>query len=654
MCQRCAQIKQACDGNLPCSRCTRLSLPCRPRSDGLAPASAAQDEAYTVDAPKARIRRVQTGCIMCKQRKKKCDEVKPKCGDCRRLCLECQWPPERAKEKVDKHAKQRAKQAHLQQQAQQQQQQYQSIQHEQPNQQHFDTPVTPAATNATSASPIATMPTPVPPTLVPVSTGAPYGQISIRQHSPVMSSPTSLMSVKRESMTSGDGVEEANNSQSVANSFDNASPWELTSMTSTSPWYEMVSPTSHFNSPNPSEPVSLSLYVPQLLPQLQSPHDRALLNHYSTIVSPLLSRRSNTSANPYINYLLPMAHSNELVLHCLLALSGNHWRKMQPTMGNRGLLHQSEAAHSLARLLPHVNHTSADVALVSSLLLCMTELFDGQSEGWKFHLKGAKRLLATLRRQNVDLYTGQYKFLLRLSRFLDSAATVSTCRPPLMEDEARDAAAVEGMTPSADVEDSAVYGIPKELFHLVDQINSLADKRSTRHNDAASDAAFLNEAARIEGRIDRWSYDYGGLNRAVNRLAPADEDALYATLAFEHALRLRLHQIVDGYEPEHPKVPQGVEGILDSVQKIRYGSPLEPCLLFPLVMAGGACYRLEQRAVIQDRLMVMERTCGFGYVYNARDLVERVWRERDRTEGTGAVVNWAKIRYEEMHGLVVF
>lgn len=427
---------------------------------------------------------------------------------------------------------------------------------------------------------------------------------------------------------------------------------------SSPPWYEVVkyeslTPVSTNSPPDSMDCGSLSVYIPQLLPQLKSPHDRALLNHYSTIVSPLLSRRSSTTTNPYVNYLLPLAHSNEMVLHCILALSGNHWRKMQPSMGNRGLIHQSQATQALARMLPHVDKQSADIALVSSLLLCMTELFDGTSEGWKLHLKGAKRLLAALRHQQSDLWTGHYKFLLRLSRFLDSAATVSTCRPPLMEEEARDAAALEGLTATPEEDDSAVYGIPKELFHLVDKINSLADKRKDRV-DQASESAFREEAAQVEERINHWSYEYGGLSCAVSTLAPSDEDAIHATIAFEHALRLRLHQIIEGYALNDPKVTNTVEGILDSVQKIRYGSPLEPCLLFPLVMAGGACWRLEHRAVIQDRLMVMERTCGFGYVYNARDLVERVWTRRDQTDGTGTIVNWARIRYEEMHGLVVF
>lgn len=436
------------------------------------------------------------------------------------------------------------------------------------------------------------------------------------------------------------------------------SPQKLSwDMSASSPvWLDSItpisngSPTASIDSVPPGQ--SLSIYVPQLMPQLHAPQDKALLNHYSTIVSSILSRRASTE-NPYNGYLLPMAQSNDLVLHCILALSANHWRKLQPDMGDRGLLHKSKATQALAGLLPHVDTTSADIALVSSLLLCMTELFDGTSEGWKLHLKGAKRLLITLRKQQGDMMTGHYKFLLRLARFLDSAATTSTCRPPLMGDEAAEAQALDSWSATPDEEDSAVYGIPKELFHLVDRVNTLAELRSTRV-DQASEAAFRRHANEIEHRINNWSYEYGGMSRAVSTLTPATEDVMHATLAFEYAIRLRLHQIVEGYELTDPKVGKYVDGILDCVQKIRYGSPLESCILFPLVMAGGSCWKLEHRVIIQDRLLVMERTCGFGYIYNARDLVERVWSRRDQSEGTGAIVNWARIRYYEMHGLVVF
>ncbi|KAG9250984.1 fungal-specific transcription factor domain-containing protein [Emericellopsis atlantica] len=607
VCQRCAQIKQACDGHIPCSRCTRLSLPCQSRSttDHGGPASPSGPNLPT-EMPKARIHRVQTGCAMCKQRKKKCDEAKPKCGDCRRLCLDCCWPAEKPKDRGGRAKETKARRA-------------------------------PQKADSTCSAGIAVV-APISMALWTPSTTA--GSDTDTSPSSGMTHPFGVMAVRQQSPMldpSAAANHDFQDSRAPDIAYDRRSDTLTAVVTSFSPP----------GSPNNS----LSIHVPQSFPRLRDTQDRVLLDHYLRVVSPLLSRRSSPASNPYLHYLLPMADSNELVLQCILALSGNHWRKMLPHMGHRGLLHQSRATQALAWLLPHVDKTSADIALVGSLLLCMTELFDGTSVGWQPHLRGAKRLLAALRQHYGDLSSGQYKFLLRLSRFLDSAATVATCRAPLLGEEARNAEALESLDLVADAEDSAVYGIPKELFHLVDLVNILADKRSTRVS-AESEAIFRGEANRVEEKINQWSYDHGGLHRAVHNLAPNEADALHATLAFEHALRLRLHQVVEGYAQDSPKVVHAVNSILDCVQKIHYGRPLEPCLLFPLVMAGGACWSLEQRTVILDRLMVMERTCGFGYVYNARDLVERVWARRD--DGGGAEVNWAKIRYEEMHGLVVF
>ncbi|OAQ66109.1 fungal transcriptional regulatory protein [Pochonia chlamydosporia 170] len=654
VCHRCAQIKQACDGSLPCARCVRLSLPCRPRN-----AAGTAEEAPNGDVPKARIRRVQTGCLMCKRRKKKCDETKPRCGDCRRLCLDCAWPPER-------HVKSKPGSGSPE----------DVIKEDVNGDNGIAAPVPTTKISGHQPSEMMMRDIPIRNSPSPSSSSSgrhdSYDSQSHRSHTSQNSQmgysnyanfnrpleQTPMMTVATTTMTMPSSTAMPVTSGIIGELTPDMSPQKLSwDMSASSPiWLDSVtpisngSPTASIDSVPPAQ--SLSIYVPQLMPQLSAPQDKALLNHYSTIVSSILSRRSSTE-NPYNGYLLPMAQSNDLVLHCILALSANHWRKLQPAMGDRGLLHKSKATQALAGLLPHVDTTSADIALVSSLLLCMTELFDGTSEGWKLHLKGAKRLLVTLRKQQGDMMTGHYKFLLRLARFLDSAATTSTCRPPLMGDEAAEAQALDSWSATPDEEDSAVYGIPKELFHLVDRVNTLAELRSTRV-DQASEAAFRRHANEIEHRINNWSYEYGGMSRAVSTLTPTTEDVLHATLAFEYAIRLRLHQIVEGYELTDPKVGKYVEGILDCVQKIRYGSPLESCILFPLVMAGGSCWKLEHRVVIQDRLLVMERTCGFGYIYNARDLVERVWSRRDQSEGTGAIVNWARIRYYEMHGLVVF
>jgi len=294
----------------------------------------------------------------------------------------------------------------------------------------------------------------------------------------------------------------------------------------------------------------------------------------------------------------------------------------------------------------------------------MTELFDGKSTSWKIHLIGAKRLLDALQAQKRARGTkAHHRFLARLYRFLDSAATTSTCRPPLIEglQESNSSLVSEqqlaleeqlAVTINEHEEDSAVYGIPKHLFHLVDRVNTLAYRRKFRV-DEISEAHFREEAKKVKHLVDSWSFEYGGLCQAVSQLSSGEPDAQDAVKAFEWALRLRLHQIVEGYSLADPLISDGLNAILDVVQKIRYGSPLESCLLFPLVIAGSVCSTLEHRLIVQDRLMVMERTCGFGYVYNAHELLNRVWTCRNNAPA-GTIINWARIRFEKMDGLVVF
>jgi transcriptional activator protein UGA3 len=360
-----------------------------------------------------------------------------------------------------------------------------------------------------------------------------------------------------------------------------------------------------------------------------------------------------------------MAFGNDIVLISILVISAKHWRKCVPELSARGAIHQSQAIQSLIVLLSQVDTTAADLAFASSLILCMAELFDGESTSWKFHLTCAKRLLhaaRTQRRQGGP--ASHHRFLLRLCHFLDSAAATSTCRPPIVEDiqDQDDVVANRARPPyhvfeanqpvSDDDENRAVYGIPKALFHLVDRVNTVAYQRPFR-KDEASDAEFRRQAAKVEQLIDSWSFEYGGVSQAVSKLCYGDPDAYHAVTAFEWTLRLRLHPIVEGYGLEDPIVGAAVLGIVESTQMIHYGSPRESCLLFPLIMVGGACSSLEDRFILQDRLLVMERTCGFGYIYNARELLEHVWTRR-KESASGAIVNWARIRFEEMEGLVIF
>lgn len=228
-------------------------------------------------------------------------------------------------------------------------------------------------------------------------------------------------------------------------------------------------------------------------------------------------------------------------------------------------------------------------------------------------------------------------------------STISRCKAPLLQNS-------DSMTeltssfrrssvPELDSSKStdAIYGISPALFDLLGMVNLLANHRS-RRIDELSEIGFRAAAAHIENRINEWRADYDSEILFVDPASDTDR----ATTAFEWAIRLRLHQIVEGYDLMHELVERSVVTILDSVQQIPYASRVEGCLLFPLVIAGSSSISVERRMIVKERLMVMENTLGFTHIHHARQLLETVWKGGDNTPNA----NWASVRYSQFPGVV--
>ncbi|KAL2783779.1 fungal-specific transcription factor domain-containing protein [Aspergillus keveii] len=540
-CSRCAHTKQRCDGNSPCSRCARLGHICEPQ----APGRQGLDAVAQVSR-RPRASRSRGGCISCKARKKKCDEMRPQCSDCRRLDLPCRWK-----------------------------------------------------------SP---SPRPASPRLQE-SQSPPYLDVD-DAFSP--------------SAVSFDG--------SASAFFDEHG----LSITTPSSWAETNIPS----------PFDLALRV-ATNPYLNSEEDRSLFNHYLHIVSRALSRSEKQDENQFLTTLLPMAAASDMLTSVILVLSGSHWRRVHPCIWNHALKHQGRALGQVNQRLTRVDAIPDLETCATVLLLCLTELFDGTSKAWKWHLKAASALLQSPGMQVFDM-TPEGAFCLQLFHYLDSMSTISRCRPPLLQKEC----SLSDMTgsdiptvfatftaPSVPL-DSCVSGVAPALLNLIGMVNLLASHRGARV-DELSDIEFRTAASHVKAQLDTWRDEYdrkSGLNFTKN-------DTQHATAAFECAIRLRLHQIVDGYDPDHADATSAVEQIKAATLAIPYGSPVEGSLLFPLVIAGASSHDVEWRMVVKERLMVMENTLGFAHVRRARQLLETVWgQEREW--------NWAAVRYTQFPGVV--
>ncbi|GKZ26028.1 hypothetical protein AbraIFM66951_003206 [Aspergillus brasiliensis] len=386
-------------------------------------------------------------------------------------------------------------------------------------------------------------------------------------------------------------------------------------------------------------------------PHLHTDDDRSLFNHYVHIVSRALSRSTtaNSTSNPFLATLLPMAAASETLTSVILGLSGCHWRRIYPQIWDRALARQGRALAQVSNLLRRPNQSRQTFleACATILLLCLTELFEGTSRVWKWHLKAAGNLISTAT-GTTDRHrlasTPEGTFCLQLFHYLDAMSTISRCKPPLLRAGER----LTDLTSSTSsstlppiLGDNSISGIPAPLLEYLGRVNLLAAHRSRRVDDL-SEIGFRAAAAHVRAQLDTWRVEYEATSTVVT-----NSDADKATTAFEWAIRLRLHQIVDGYDPHHADVEDALSRIVTAVLAIPYGSPLEGSLLFPLVIAGASCRdSVERRMVVKERLMVMENTLGFGHISHARRLLETVWADE------GGDGNWARIRYSLFPGVV--
>ncbi|KAJ5449446.1 uncharacterized protein N7458_005895 [Penicillium daleae] len=375
-------------------------------------------------------------------------------------------------------------------------------------------------------------------------------------------------------------------------------------------------------------------------PFLRGEEDRSLFNHYIHVVARALSRSHDPDRNPFLVTLLPLAAASDAVTSVILSLSGCHWRRVYPSIWGCALKRQGQGC-----LLGRSDRQCIFEACATVLLLCLTELFDGTSKVWKWHLKAASAILKSPAFQNL-VSTDEWTFCISLFHYLDAMSTISRCKAPLLHNSDNLAELTTSLrrnsVPELERSQStdAIYGISPALFDFLGMVNLLANHRSKRV-DELSEIGFRTAASHLETRIDEWRTDHD----QITELEPETERA---TTAFEWAIRLRLHQVVEGYDPLHPFVERSITIILDAVQQVPYASRVEGCLLFPLVIAGSSSISMERRMMVKERLMVMENTLGFGHIQYARQLLETVWNGAS----CATDLNWAAVRYSKFPGVV--
>lgn len=109
---------------------------------------------------------------------------------------------------------------------------------------------------------------------------------------------------------------------------------------------------------------------------LKGSDDNLLLKNYVYSTALEVSAASENN-NPFLDIVLPLAYSDNMILHCVLAISGACLLFNFPTLVHDHRMHYGIALRSVKQSLVHWSSKEKDdilILLTASILLCLYEV----------------------------------------------------------------------------------------------------------------------------------------------------------------------------------------------------------------------------------------------------------------------------------------
>ncbi|KAH7024814.1 fungal-specific transcription factor domain-containing protein [Microdochium trichocladiopsis] len=333
-----------------------------------------------------------------------------------------------------------------------------------------------------------------------------------------------------------------------------------------------------------------------------------------------------------------MVIENAMVRHALLALSACHLARVYPVFKQDLLLHRSLALQALRSDLVYPD--SPEGGLVTTLLLCLTEMCEGNSRTWALHLFGAKALLDHL--DSDSLGEQPLQAMLELYNYLCCVTSATSDDVPAM-------LLLESGGLSSDTSIHPLFGAAAGLYGILPSISQLGKDVGLGLSPPED---LQMRAQDVELTIQSWTppeeeEDAAGRGRSSSSRYLAEIRA--AAFATQWALILRLSQITRKLPNGDPQITKAANNILSAISLIRPGSEVEAHLLFPLFMAGVGSVTKPNRLTVEYRLKIMETTVGFGNVSAAHNLLDELWRRSNE----GEAADWEDLKDSDWPGLVL-
>ncbi|KAK1596715.1 fungal-specific transcription factor domain-containing protein [Colletotrichum navitas] len=418
--------------------------------------------------------------------------------------------------------------------------------------------------------------------------------------------------------------------------------------------------------PVPVASPHLELLFPTFSEFSDRPNRRALVDHFTNVMSHLIVLRETETGNPFRQLVLPLCHSSSTVTNTIYALASAH-------LENRGCGHAEEKAvyfhnqaiQGLARLIELGGQANKNELLATIMLLVYYEVLVQQNRSniVDGHLKGAIAIMNA----NSDDTDPTAAFLERAFRFYDVIAALSFGTAPLSTAPATGCLApfppIDSSTSSSLGSVDTLLGFSTTLWPIIHRLSNLlslktelqaaiADGQTTKVAVLRSEFETTSEA--IEHALKVWqpSFPPGFSPDTMDDVTTDESEVaterarlqsiLNNALAYRHSAFVYLYRSIYGYPRRHHLVQHHTHAALSHCAATVKHAGSMAALLWPLFVAACEAISPGDRELAQQAFVAVERRQGMTNIQRAWTIAQEVWRRADMiddhtTDDGGAV-----------------
>ncbi|KAL6913665.1 hypothetical protein ACHAPO_003403 [Fusarium lateritium] len=378
-----------------------------------------------------------------------------------------------------------------------------------------------------------------------------------------------------------------------------------------------------------------------------SDNSKPLYQQYLDITADMLTRGPSECGNPFVNYLLPLASNNELILDCILAIGGAHLlinnsRVRGLEVATRG--HYAKVLAGLQTLISYeigqvtpgmiqqTTSTRTSQILLILQLLCIYDHIHGNTQGSIYlHLKASREYITTLTSpcQPYDELAYLRGFLLEMYTYHAMKLALSP-RNMLRQESVE----IDPSVHSLDILDGYesrgfLLGFGQALFEMVPQIHRLVEARQEEEKLGLGESPELRKRYEyLVAKID--AYDPHAED--LNSLHPV-EGRVGSITIYQNALIVYLHSAFCLDMLSDADLAMELDERIGKTMAAFYtlfvgNSPFRRMLLWPGVIMAS-CAQLEQHIRVFRAGLVGRAERTPGAVKTGARIVNLLWSDPD-------------------------